>query len=152
MQLKNGIFRVDSYHPKSIMDTTEQILLITIFNIIFTGLVGGIVVYTIQKKIDATIQKSLFEHETKFSRNYEKRVEVLETLYQKFMVFRDAQKKVGVKVHGFVRGPSEIDLELHLEPNTDLSPENYFEMEFDLSSKLGDFWHYYEINRLYLPH
>jgi hypothetical protein len=70
------------------METTQTLILFTIFNIIFTGLVGGIVIYVIQKKIDATIQKSLFEHQTKFSAIHSKRVETLETLYQKFIIYK----------------------------------------------------------------
>jgi len=69
------------------MDTTETIILTTIINIIITGLVGGIIIYRIQKKIDATIQKSLFEHQTKFVRNHQKRVEALEALYNEIVSF-----------------------------------------------------------------
>jgi len=49
------------------MDTMQTIILTRIVNIIITVLVGGVVIYTIQKKIDATIQKSLFEHQTRMT-------------------------------------------------------------------------------------
>lgn len=74
------------------MNTTETIILTTIINVIITGLVGGIIIYAIQKKIDAATQKSLFEHQVKFSRAYPKTLEVLDALYQKFMTFTDAVK------------------------------------------------------------
>jgi hypothetical protein len=72
------------------METTQELILFSIFNVVFTALVGGIVVYVIQKKIDASIQKSLFEHQTKFSAIHAKRVETLENLYRKFYVFEEA--------------------------------------------------------------
>lgn len=37
-------------------EPTQAIILMTIVNTIITGLVGGIVIYTVQKKIDASIQ------------------------------------------------------------------------------------------------
>src|SRR5687767_4616927 len=72
------------------MDTTQIIILTMIVNIIMSSLVGGIVIYVIQKKIDATIQKSLFEHQIRFSRNYTKTLEVLETCRLKFNEFSRA--------------------------------------------------------------
>jgi hypothetical protein len=61
----------------------QVVILTSVVNLITTGVFLGIVIYVIQKKIDANIQKSLFEHQTKFARLHEKRAEVLETLYKK---------------------------------------------------------------------
>lgn len=69
------------------METTEAVLLITLINIIVTGVVGGFIIYRIQKKIDATFQKSVFEYQTKYSRNYPKTLETLETLREKFAIY-----------------------------------------------------------------
>lgn len=76
------------------MDATQIILLTSLFNIIISGLVGGIVIYTLQKKIDATIQKSLFEHQTKFSAIHPKRMETLEILYRKYIVYQTEFKNL----------------------------------------------------------
>ena len=81
------------------MDATEVILLTALVNIIITGLISGVVIYRIQRKIDSSfaekiekmrsnLQLSNFEQQTKFARNHEKAVEVLETLLQKFIDFK----------------------------------------------------------------
>ena len=72
------------------MNTAETVILVSIFNIVFTALVGGIVIYVVQKKIDAAIQKSLFEYQTKFLRTYPKTLEILEALHKKFGLFINA--------------------------------------------------------------
>ena len=90
------------------MDPTQTIILTSIVNIIITGLVGGIVIYTVQKKIDATIQKFLFEHQTRFSRDYTRKVEVLGTLYQKYLVFADTIHQM---IHESAKSPKELGTE-----------------------------------------
>jgi hypothetical protein len=110
-----------------------------ILTVLANAIVTGIIVYRIQKRFEANLQNSLFEHQTKFSRNYAKRVEVLETLYQKFMVFRDAYKKSDFKLFTFFSGTLELEA------------DDFFEDDNDQRSKLADFWHYFEANRLYLP-
>lgn len=70
------------------MNTLETILLTSLINVLITGFVGGFVIYRIQKKIDATIQKSLFEYQTRFSAVHSKRIETLEILYQKFIRYK----------------------------------------------------------------
>ena len=72
-----------------------------LLTVVANALVTGIIVYLIQKKIEhaytkqmeefkASIQYSLFEQQTRFTRIHEKRAETLETLYQKFSLFADA--------------------------------------------------------------
>lgn len=64
---------------------------------IVTVLLSGIVLFLFQEKIKNSFAKSLFEHQTKFSAIHPKRVETLETLYQKctqcaheiWLVYRD---------------------------------------------------------------
>ncbi len=100
------------------METTQTIILISIFNIIFTALVGGVVIYVIQKKIDATIQKSLFEYQTKFSRNYPKRVETLETLYQKLLLYiKTFQYVMLPEINLAMKNGSPIDFSKYKEAN-----------------------------------
>jgi hypothetical protein len=93
------------------MDSTQAVILTTIFNVVFTGIVGGIVVYTLQKKIDATIQKSLFEHQTKFARNFPKTLEVLEVLHQKFRSFILVYLQTVDQFKNLVPGKISISLE-----------------------------------------
>src|SRR5688500_2402911 len=75
------------------MDPTQTIIRTSLINIITSGRVGGIVNYTLQTQIDATIQKALFEHQTKFTINHAKAVETLENLYQKFVAFSNAMNE-----------------------------------------------------------
>jgi len=110
------------------MDTpltaTQIIILTSIVNVIISGLVGGVVIYVIQKKIDATIQKSLFEHQTKFARSHEKTVETLEILHQKYSLFaRMCNVMIGEKDAG--RKTAVFD-------------------------QLIDFWGYFLENRMYI--
>src|SRR5574341_214600 len=120
------------------MDTTEIIILTTIFNIIMSGLIGGIVIYTLQKKIDATIQKSLFEHQTKFTRSYEKTVETLENLCKKLAVCARGFREMAVQAVSFYQ-------DIRKELNVDVA---YYENN---RLQLEDFFNYLEENRYALP-
>lgn len=122
------------------MDTMETIILTSIVNIIITGLVGGIVIYRIQKKIDATIQKSLFEHQIKFTQIHAKRVETLEGVYQRFLVFADT-------IHESIRETREKDF---TEKDALTRSHYVVSKQEDLHEKINDFWHYSAVNRLYL--
>ncbi len=117
------------------MDATQIILLTSLFNIIISGLVGGIVIYTLQKKIDATIQKSLFEHQTKFAIIHPKTLEVLETLYQKFVQCAKSFSPVLIDVFETHRNNSQINFHKHK----------------DLELQLHDTGKYFLNNRLFLP-
>jgi hypothetical protein len=115
------------------MNPTQVIILTTIFNVIFSGLVGGIVIYTLQKKIDTTIQKSLFEHQTKFKLSYAKAAETLETLFKRFVAVRDVVSEA-------------IDLWKRSRPE-----DRLLDTKMDHARELmRDFWKYYRDNRLYL--
>ena len=65
------------------MNPTEIILLTALVNVIITGLISGIAVYRIQRKIDDKFQRSAFEYQTKFTINHAKTVETLQTLYKR---------------------------------------------------------------------
>jgi ubiquitin-protein ligase len=47
---------------------------------LINAVITGTFFYVIQKKIDSAFQKSLYEYQIKFSRNYPKTLEILETL------------------------------------------------------------------------
>ena len=115
------------------MDPTQAIILTTIFNVVFTSLVGGIIIYTLQKKIDATIQKSLFEHQTKFTINHTKTIETLDTLYKKFVAFYSAiTDLIAARRHS-----REEDWGGHQREQA--------------RTLLQDLWKYYKDHHLYVP-
>lgn len=125
------------------MDTAQAIILMTIVNTIITGLVGGIVIYTVQRKIDATIQKSLFEHQTKFTRNYNKKVEVLENLYKRVSAFNDSFRNLIFQSFDFdneLRINTNVLIKCeYLIPLIDEASEYYRENLFDLPEGIVDF-------------
>src|SRR5258705_9572997 len=123
---------------------------LTIITIAANAIITGIIVYTIQKKIENALAKrmeefkinlqySLFEQQTKFKRIHEKRVETLETLYQKFTVFRlelvrilyDAVSACKLSGNQLTINDKEIK---------------------ECTKKLDDFNHYFINSRLYLPY
>ncbi len=55
---------------------------------IVTVLLAGGILFIFQKKIENSFAKSLFEHQTKFSKTYKDRMETLENLYQKFTIYK----------------------------------------------------------------
>jgi hypothetical protein len=119
------------------MSTAETIILTAVINLIITGLVGGIVIYRIQKKIDSSFQKSLFEHQTRFSRNYTRKVEILGTLYQKYLVFADTIHQM---IHESVKSPEELGA---------ASKSHYIVNKQDeTTEQINDFWHYHQFHRL----
>jgi hypothetical protein len=115
------------------MDPTQAIILTTIFNVIFSGLVGGIVIYTLQKKIDTTIQKSLFEHQTKFKLSHAKAAETLETLFKRFVAVSDV---VSEAIDVWKRSRKD--------------DRRAYEKIDHARESTRDFWKYYRDNRLYL--
>jgi len=83
------------------MDTTQTIILTSIVNIILTGLVGGIVIYVVQKRIESSFTKKLeefkaslaysnFEQQTRFVSAHTKRIETLQVLYKKLVLYSES--------------------------------------------------------------
>lgn len=126
------------------MDATQTIILTTIFNLVISGLVGGIVIYTLQKKIDATIQKSLFEHQTKFARNYPKAMEGLEAFYKKYLKFAEDFKLIILEVQLSLFSSSILDADF----KKDLSELKERTLALDMASEFSE-----DLNdlRLFLP-
>ncbi len=128
------------------MDTTTTLVLTILANAIVTG----IIVYVFQKRIEnsfarsmeefkAEIQLSVFEQQIKFTRNYEKMVDTLETLCRHYGDFAESlQNQIG-EAGKFYSHPRKKGNPLD---NLDLSHA------FD---KLDVFWRYFETNRFYLP-
>lgn len=123
------------------MDTTAAIILMTIFNVVFTGLVGGIIVHVIQRRIDATIQKTLFEYQARFTRDFSKTLEVLENLNNRFLNFRNLFNLFVLSYR-----PWGEDLEEET-PNPELKSKIA-----DIYTAMMEFSSYFKSNRLFLSY
>ena len=121
------------------MDTIAIIIFTAFANIIITSIVSNLIFYRYQKKIDATIQKSLFEHQIKFSRIYPKTLEVLETYNQKTLYCSRLSSKFGDEI---IKAISEKDT---------FQAEEIKTKHDELYGALVDFRKYIEDNRLHLP-
>jgi len=136
------------------MDATQIILLTSLFNIIISGLVGGIVIYVIQKKIDATIQKSLFEHQTKFSAIHPKRMEALENLCRKFVVYQTEFRTMILNAFrvDYVdkHGKTQIKKNRGIEETVKQICTVVSGGMLDNEKKFTDFRTYFETNRIFL--
>ena len=122
------------------MDTTAAIILMTIFNVVFTGLVGGIIIYVVQRRIDAAIQKTLFEYQARFTRDFSKTLEVLENLNNRFLNFRNL-------FNLFVLGYRPWDEDLEETPNSELKSKIA-----DIYTAMIEFSSYFKSNRLFLSY
>jgi hypothetical protein len=137
------------------MDATRIVILATIINTIISGLVGGIVIYVIQRKIDATIQKSLFEYQTKYSAIHSRRVETLETLYQKFIAYKTNFENMmtnGLKAAYYVDEQGKTRIRMH-EGREDRIKQLSSAISTSINDndlKFKDFRTYFEKNRIYL--
>lgn len=121
------------------MDTIETIILTSIVNIIITGLVGGLVIYRIQKKIDATIQKSLVEHQIKFSKIYPRTLEILETYYRKLSDCSRLSYRLGYRIMESLSGENTLEDEKTIKDRD------------ELLAAARDFRAYFQTNHIYLP-
>src|SRR6266540_2226555 len=106
------------------MNPTEIILLTALVNIIITGLISGVAVYRIQRKIDSSfasklekfragLQYSNFEQQTKFAATYPKRVEALQALYEKYRTFQRAFGDWSRAMGDEMQHKKELDQKLH---------------------------------------
>jgi hypothetical protein len=114
------------------MNPITLMILTVLANATITGIIG----YFIQKKIEnsfakkieefrASLQYSIFEQQTKFAKIHPKRVEILENLHQKFILFADTCGKM-----------------MH---------ERDIKQQVDVTGKLIGFWEYFVANRLFMP-
>lgn len=115
------------------MDAITTIVVTVLANAVVTG----IIVYLIQKKFEVKFQKSLFEHQTRFSRIYQDRVETLANLYQKFTTYKKDFSHVVEEASKLGYRPERISTTVSA-----LIQEN--------RQKYDDFASYFENNRLYL--
>ena len=108
--------------------TIENIALIIITAFINLA-VSSFIFYRYQKKVEDSFARSMLEYQTKFVKNYEKTIEILETLHKKYVIFSDASRDLFFK------------------------EESISESESDeiIMGKLNDFWNYFRDNRIYLP-
>jgi len=63
-------------------------ILLMVLTVAANALVTGIIVFIFQKRMESSIIRKNFEHQVKFSKFYNKSLEVIETLRQKMILFR----------------------------------------------------------------
>jgi len=130
--------------------TETAIILTALVNFMVTGLIGGLLLYRIQKRIDisfaekleqfkASLQKSSVEHQIKFSITYPKTLEILETYRKKLVHYSNVLEK------------SHSTVNEALSKSEMLSDENCQRMIDEIYGALTEFYIYSQENRLYLP-
>lgn len=124
---------------------------------VLTATFSGIVVYFVQKRIESAysskleefrvnLQKSLFEHQTKFVRHHTKAVETLELLYQKLIVISNRYEELVDSAISFYKQNQKFVQPMDLRL-LGLNPKDID----DLHSKSKDFFSCFDSNRLYFP-
>jgi hypothetical protein len=132
-----------------IMDTIATIIVTAFINIIITGIVTNLIFYRYQKRIEESfsekleqfrhgLQKLSTEHHVKFSRNYPKTVEVLETYNQRLYEYFQICHQLHLVIIKTIRG--------ELLESTEIQGKRE---EFD--RVVSDFSTYLPSVRLYLP-
>jgi hypothetical protein len=94
----------------------------------------------IQKKIDSTIQKSLFEHQTKFTRNFSKTLEVLDKLHQKIMDYASSYSVLTYQIEAQISDGQVVLTDQEFEKKAQETMIAFF----DCAS-------FFRQNRIYLP-
>jgi hypothetical protein len=134
------------------MDATVAILLTALVNIIITGLISGVAVYRIQRKIENSFAEKLerfksdlaystFEQQTKFARLHEKRVQSLEALYEKYKIFIDASNRWIEVIDRHMMGNA-------LLLNQTIDIDQHLKIQREVQAKLNDCLNHFETNRL----
>ena len=72
----------------------EQQITWLILTVILNALFTGVIVSYFNKRLEAKFAKQMFEDQLKFKMIHEKRIETLENLYKKFVVFNKTLEKV----------------------------------------------------------
>ncbi len=124
-----------------------------IFTSLTSALITGVIVYLIQKSIDnsftkkmeefrASIQYTLFEQQTKFTRTYQKKIETLELLNGKMILLWKNLNSLAILIKNNISASSitKKDAEKEYDAATEIVSSSYL-----------DFLHFYTENRLYLP-
>lgn len=119
----------------------QLIILAVVADLIVTGFIIGIVIYYFQKRIDASIQKSFFEYQTKYSRSYPKMLEIVDGFVQKYFE---------------LEGLLQQQRDLLFTPSK--QSKNYDEqiavrgrIEQDTQNAISELQSYLAKNRMYLP-
>jgi hypothetical protein len=98
------------------MDTLAIIIVTAFLNIMISSIVTNLIFYRKQKDIElsfakkldefkANLQKSLLEHQTKFVRNHQKRIEALESLHSKYILFEQHFYKALIRLENDSKAP-----------------------------------------------
>lgn len=116
---------------------------------IVTVLLTGVILFVFQKQIEALFARQMekfraklqyenFEHQTKFSKTYQNRVETLANLYQRFIIYK-----------------ADFNHMVHEASKLGYSPEKISStvsaMIVENRQKYEEFRMHFENNRLYLP-
>jgi hypothetical protein len=106
-----------------------------------TIILAGVILFIFQERIKTSLAKSLYEHQIRFSTTYQKRVEVAETLYRKFLVLSDTMEAI---MHTF------RDVKKGMPGMKQFDDKEYFlKCDTEIEDRFDDFWNYYRNNRIY---
>ena len=79
----------------------EQIFVL-VLTVATNALVTGIILFLFQKRIESSIAKKNFEHQIKFSKKYNKSVEVKDTLKQKMIALSVTVTEANIEVSSII--------------------------------------------------
>jgi hypothetical protein len=108
---------------------------------VVTVILSGVILFLFQERIKTSLAKSLYEHQTKFSRNYEKQVETLETLYKKYLLFDEAFTDMVWTATDY--RVTSVDKEIKIDFDA-------FNIVTEINLTLDEFREYFMNNRLFL--
>lgn len=118
---------------------TQSVILLSVINLIISGLISGVVIYILQKRIDSTFQKSLIDYKIRSPKLHEKRVETLETVYKKYRSFNN----------NVLQELGRIAL---ISLGVGNALQNVENLEITLFKEINEFQNYLNEVRLFLPH
>jgi uncharacterized membrane-anchored protein YhcB (DUF1043 family) len=118
-------------------------ILTALVDLLVVGVIGGIVIYFVQQKISASIQRaiqeSLIEYQTTYSTNFPKQIEILEELIKRFSELHDSVRSEAMELAG--------SFELPWQP-TAQEISNHQQLSYVV---FDDLRKYYWQNRFVLP-
>ena len=111
-------------------------IIFLILTVTLNGLVTGVLIFYFQRRIESKLGRQNFEHQTKFSDIYAKRVKALEDIFQKFIALESTLLAMYQNTQAF----------MELKPK-DQKP---YADHKGVQAKFEVFQHSFEVNRLYL--
>jgi len=111
----------------------------SILSALFIVAANTLITYFLLRRQEQRLQYEVFEQQQKFSAMHPKRVEVLQTLYEKYNNFVDTFYEWSQGIEADIKAGKKVDI-AHFSVD---EPE-------EVDKKLSDFWHYLTDNRLFL--